>query len=305
MRTLVLSLAVIAITGCTFDEHLPQVDVRGTVVLPREAAVFTVTDAKTGDTEEVEDVRAIGPVILGVFPSISADDFGYPHPEMGPIIVEGTPGNTYPYGGGTVGRYDFACFSDLSCRIVTGRFKDFDDILNWYSDTLGDPVVDEFGQVVDSDEYFRAYCYELFEMTTDRELSFLSEYLDTDGNIVSDLDFQQNADGDYEAEFDLWQVTYEKDMKIWGWMDSPSENFTFSTCDLDRGQENNEYSNDYYYGANFTDLINFPSKYIYDGDWTVQDPYVFTELDADDYRAAALEPSEVSVRMDYLVGAED
>lgn len=302
MRIFIVTTAALSLAGCTFDEHLPQVDVTGTVILPQEAAIYTVTDPKTGETSEVEDVRAIGPVFLGAFPSINTNDFGYPHPEMGPIIVEGTPGNTYPYGGGTVGRYDFACFSDLSCRIVTGRFTSFEDILDWYNVTLDDPVVDEFGQVVDSAEYFRAYCYELFDFTTDRELTFLSEYLDADGNLVNSMDFEKNADGDYEAQFDLWQLTYKENMQLWGWMDTPSEKFTFSTCDIDRGQQNNEYSNEYYYGANFTDLLNYPSKYIYEGDWAVQDPYIFTEPDADAFRDAA---PDVTVRMDHLVGGEN
>ena len=40
------------------------------------------------------------------------------------------PGNAYPYGGGSVGRYDFACFSSVACKVVTGRFTDYDDILD-------------------------------------------------------------------------------------------------------------------------------------------------------------------------------
>jgi hypothetical protein len=301
MRTLGLSIAALLATGCTFDEHLPQVDVTGTLILPKEAATYTVLNAQTGEETVVEDIRAIGPVYMGVFPNIEYSLYDYPHPEMGPVIVDGTPGNTYPYGGGTVGRFDFACFSDLACRISTGRFSSFEDILDWYNDVLSDPVKDEFGAVVDSPDFFRSYCYELFQYTADYELTFLSEFVNANGEETNTLDFAVNANGDYEAEFDLWQVTYKPDMKIWGWMDTPSEKFSFSTCDPDQGQYNSKYTNDFYYGTNFNDLLNFPSKYIFENDWVIQDPYAFTATDADAFR---LENPEVVVRMDFKNGSD-
>ena len=260
-----------------------------------------MVDAKTGEETVVEDARAIGPVYLGVFPNIREDLYDYPHPEMGPVIVDGTPGNTYPYGGGTVGRFDFACFSDLACRITTGRYKSFEDILDWYNTILGDPVVDEFGAIVDSSDFFRSYCYELFQYTADYELTFLSEFVNADGIDSNTLDFTVNGDGDYEAQFDLWQVRYKPDMKIWGWMDAPSEKFTFSTCDPDRGQQNTKYTNDFEYGTNYTDLLNYPSKYIFENDWVVQTPYVFTSEDADGFR---LDDPEVVIRMDFRNGVD-
>lgn len=301
MRTAGISIIVLAATGCTFDEQLPQVDVQGTLILPREAATYTVVNPQNGEETEVTDARAIGPVYLGVFPNIRYDLYDYPHPEMGPVIIDGTPGNTYPYGGGTVGRFDFACFSDLACRISTGRFKSFEDILDWYNGVLGDPVVDEFGAVVDSPDFFRSYCYELFQYTADYELTFISEFVNADGLEQNTLDFTENADGDFEAVFDLWQVTYKPDMKIWGWMDAPSEKFTFSTCDPDQGQQNNKYTNEYYYGTNYSDLLNYPSKYIFENDWVIQDPYTFTSTDADGFR---LDNPEVTVRMDFQNGVD-
>jgi len=301
MRILGITALALAVTGCTFDEHLPQVDVEGTIVLPKEAATYTVVDARTGEETIVEDARAIGPVYLGVFPNVRDDLYDYPHPEMGPVIVDGTPGNTYPYGGGTIGRFDFACFSDLACRITTGRYESFEDILDWYNTVLGDPVVDEFGAVVDSPDFFRSYCYELFQYTADYELTFLSQFVNANGLEMNTMDFEVNADGDYEAKFDLWQVSYKPDMKIWGWMDAPSEKFTFSTCDPDRGQQNTKYTNDFEYGTNYTDLLNYPSKYIFENDWVVQSPYTFTSADADSFR---LEDPEVRVRVDFHNGVD-
>ena len=109
------------------------------------------------------------------------------------------------------------------------------------------------------------------------------------------------ADGDFEAVFDLWQVTYKKDMKIWGWMDAPSEKFTFSTCDPDQGQQNNKYTNEYYYGTNYSDLLNYPSKYIFENDWVIQDPYTFDSADAEGFR---LDNPVVEVTMDFQNGVE-
>ena len=55
---LLLSLAL----GCAFDEELPQADITGTVVIPREAATRRILDEETGEITEVTDSRFIGPV---------------------------------------------------------------------------------------------------------------------------------------------------------------------------------------------------------------------------------------------------
>ena len=241
------------------------------------------------------DARFIGPIYLGAYASITEDDFPFPHPEIGPVIGGDQDGNTYPYGGGTVGRFDFACFEDLACRITTGRFNDFEDVIDFFQNTLDDPIVDEYGNIVDSPDYFRSYCYELLNYTADYELAFISEAdRDHDGTVAKTevtLDFEENADGDFEAAFDMWQVTYYPQTKIWGWMDAPSEKYTFSTCDPDRGQRNTRYSNDYYYGSNYTDLLNYPSKYIFENDYVAgaddeSSPSLGDFKDADAFRAA-------------------
>ena len=82
-----LGLIVALLVGCgEFDEHLPQVDIQGTLVLPRAAATRTVVNPTTGEPEEMTDARFIGPIYMGAFASVNEDDFPYPHPEIGPVI---------------------------------------------------------------------------------------------------------------------------------------------------------------------------------------------------------------------------
>ncbi|MCB9795513.1 MAG: hypothetical protein H6741_22635 [Alphaproteobacteria bacterium] len=295
--TTMLPLLLLSV-GCSLDEHLPQVDVSGTVVVPRAAATRMITDANGNEVEHV-DPRYIGPIYLGAYPEIRDDLFDYPHPEMGPVVSEGIPGDTYPYGGGSVGRFDFACFESTVCKVVTGRYADYDDLLEFFRDYVGQPITDEFGAEVVSTEYYRSYCYDLFEYTADYEMDFISGYAeDEDGNLTALTSFTENADGDFEASFDMWQVTYYQGMKLWGWMDSPNERFTFSTCNPDDGQQNNQYTNDFTYGSEFTNLLNFPSLYIHEGDYVISEPYEATAEDADAFRDE--DPSPV-LRFDFLL----
>jgi len=285
-------LALLLAGGCTFNEHLPQVDIHGTVVIPREAATRQVLNAATGQLEEVVDSRAIGPVFLGAYASIDEPGLNYdfPHPEIGPIFKEGETGNAYPYGGGTVGRFDYACYQALVCKVVTGRFTTYDDILDYFETVVQEPVVDDRGTAVDSEAAFQAYCFELFNYTDDDELGFLTQDED-------DLDFVENSAGDFEAEYDLWAVDYYQGMQIWGWLDTPDEAYNFSTCDVDRGENNQEYSNDYRYGANVPDVLNFPGENISEGDYIISAPITLDFEDADAFRDAGEEPT---VTIDYL-----
>ena len=276
-----MTLTLLAL-GCTFNEHLPEVDVHGTVKIPVAAATVEI------DGELVEDPRLIGPVYLGAFPSIRDDLFEYPHPEMGPVLSEDIPGNTYPYGGGTVGRFDFGCFESIACEVVTGRFENYTDVLDFYREVGKVPVTDEQGAQVESADYYRQYCYELFEVTADYEISWVSG---------EDLDFEKSADGEYyEADFNLWRINYIQNMELWGWVDSPgwdpTEGLVYATCNKDDGQANREYSNDYYYGNGYNNLLNFPGTYIGGGDFvsSMESVHVFTAEDAEAFRASEEEP---------------
>jgi len=285
-------LAVLLLGGCTFDEHLPEVDIHGTVVVPRAAATRIVTNPQTGEDEEIVDKRAIGPIFMGAYASIDEAGLNYdfPHPEIGPIFLEGETGNAYPYGGGTVGRFDFACYQALICKVVTGRFTTYSDLLDYFENVAQQPVIDDGGSIVDSDAAFQARCFELLNYTDDDELGFLTQDEDK-------LDFIENTDGDFEADFDLWAVTYYQNMQIWGWHDTPDENYNFATCTENRGEQNNEYSNDFQYGANIPDVLNFPGENISEGDYIVSSPISFSQEDADAFRDANEEPTIV---LDYL-----
>ncbi len=290
-----LSALLLNVLGCAYDEHLPQVDVHGTVVIPRAAATRDITDARTGEVSTITDARWIGPVFMGAYSGVDSQNYGYPHPEIGPVIGS-TDGNTYPYGGGSLGRFDFACFEALVCEVNTGRFYDFEHMIEWFNDIIDEPITDEFGAVVDNPDYFRSYCYELLNFTDDFELSFISCPDGREG--CNGLHFEENADGDFEAEFDLWQVNYQAGMQIWGWMDSPGSDYNFTTCNPELGQQNTEYANDSTFGTNYNDLLNFPQKYIGTGDYLVQAPYTTEAADADAWRESG---ERAALTLDYLL----
>src|SRR5262245_13498678 len=122
MKHTIPALLLVTLSACTWQEDFTHFDLKGTVRLQKDAAKFVYVDDKCV-AEEVDDPRAIGPVYLGAFPSIREGDFPYSHPEMGPIITEARPGDTYPYGGGSVGRMAWGCYQSTVCRMVSGRFS--------------------------------------------------------------------------------------------------------------------------------------------------------------------------------------
>ncbi len=254
---MVTSLALL-VFGCTFQEDLPEQDIRGTLIIPRAAATRTIA---TG--EEVIDPRLIGPVYLGAFSGMDNVSFGYPHPSMGPIVTSDTPGDTFPYGGTTVGRFDFACYEALTCKVVTGRFTDYADILDYFGVSLGSPVRDENGEAVVNPSTFQQACYDYFYATSDAEMSF-----------IGTPDFEENADGDFEASFLMAHTLLVDGMAIWGWMDAPeivagntNQSGSYSTCDSNGGREYTAYNQNFYEGRVYYDALNAPSTYIYSGDW--------------------------------------
>lgn len=269
MRALPLLLAALA--GCTYDEGLTIVDMTGTVVLPEEAATRVITHAD-GSSETVIDPRLIGPVYLGLFAGVQDGLQVYPHPSMGPMFQPGTPGDTYPYGGTTVGDLPFPCFESLVCKVTSGRYLDFDSLVDWFGETLETPIVDAFGDEVNTGDYVRQTCYELMHYTSDEEVRLTAtEDRNEDGLIdLTDLDFVQGSDGKFYAEFTLWQQEYVDDFSLWGWMDAPSEvSNMFSSCDPSQGYTESTYSSNFQGGMQYPDLLNTPSLYISTGDWVV------------------------------------
>lgn len=297
-----LSLVVLAagFAGCGWEEGLIINNMHGRVFVPAAAITRDIVDTETGEVVTVgPDIRLLGPVYLGLFPSVEAENVveRYPHPEVGPQYIDNVPGNTYPYGGTTVGDLRYPCLDFLTCKLTSGRFVDYDDIVDWFS-FVGQPVVDPGGAIVEDGSYIQQTCFDLLAVTSDAEVR-LTAYEDRneDGKLNElDLDFQDNGDGYYVADFTLWQQEFfwdqEEEAKtgctpgrdctgfsLWGWMDAPSATtYQYTTCDPASGFINNWYNSFFYGGAAYSDTLNFPATYIADGDWTATEGYVWKDV---------------------------
>lgn len=266
-RIIILSAAL---SGCAYQEDLPEVDLLGTVRIPAAATQFEYGE-DVDNLTIIDDARAIGPVYIGVFPSVQEGLYDFPHPEIGPILNTSAEGDTYPYGGTTVGRFDWACYQELACKISTGRFTSYDEILEYFENVLGDPVSDSEGFEVGSGVEFQEHCYELLFATADYEMFFIAE----------EPDFTLEGDYLVAKDVEIPQVTYTKNMAIWGWVDMPSRTYEYSTCDVGNGELFTYYNEEYDKGTNYIDVLNYPGNYIDPGDWVVQDPVLVTDPDAD------------------------
>jgi hypothetical protein len=275
-------LLATAAVGCKWDEELPIEDLRGTVVVPAEAATRTVLDPDSGELVQITDVRNIGPVYLGYYASIVEGLESYPHPERGPAFEQDRPGDTYPYGGTMVGDIRFACLEFLTCKVTTGRYVDYDHLVDWFNNVIGTPITDASGVEVTNGDYVRQVCYDALHHTSDEEVGLTATDRNDDGTVDAlDLDFVENSDGDFEAEFVAWQQDFYDGFSIWGWLDTPSEqSFQLSTCTFSDGYTRNEY-NEYFYGGRAErDLLNYPSIYIASGDW-VTPGHTYASIDDD------------------------
>lgn len=264
--------------GCTYNEDLPEVDLQGKVRIPKEATLITLVDSEGQETTLTEpDVRAIGPVYLGVFPSVVEGLYDYPHPEMGPVLQEGTPGDTYPYGGTSVGRFAWGCYQGLVCKIVTGRYENYDQIIEWFDTVVNDPIRNPDGEPVRNGAEYRERCFDANYYTSDDEVDF-----------VGPLDFQEDGDY-YVANVTILHVHFHEGAVVWGWVDMPSATFDFASCDPTGGETYTRYSESYAEGASQTDLLNHPGLYIDPGDWVSSDPPVLGTRDEVDDSATDFE----------------
>jgi hypothetical protein len=294
-RNILALMAVPAfmVGGCQFDEGLDIQTMTGKVVVPRAAATRTFTDAE-GNDQEVTDVKLIGPVYLGLFSGVENGIERYPHPLVGPAYQAGLIGDTYPYGGTTVGDFHFACVEFLSCKVVSGRYQNFDELVSWFNDTVGETITDGVGLPVDTGEFLRQRCYEILQVTTDDEVR-LTNTRDKNGDgavDAQDLDFVENADGDFEASFSMINQEFVEGLNLWGWMDAPSgTSYKFSTCDPTQGYQYREYNETFTAGRAWRDLLNRPSDAITEGDWVSGTPHIYSTID-----------DEVVINLDYLVG---
>ena len=265
--------ALLVSSACTYTEpgnH--HVDLHGTVRIPVAAATMTLVD-DDGTEREVTDPRLFGPVYVGAYASVVTDLFDFPHPEVGPVLSSGTPGDAYPYGGNTLGRFEWGCYQQLVCQTITGRYSSYDDVIDFFDTVVNRPITDEFGDPVTGASQYQEQCYEYRYFTSDEEVEFID-----DGH----LDFKLSADGEfYEAEVTVPHTLFIEGLTVWGWVDMPSREFKFSTCDETGGELLYYYSEQYEVGASYTDLLNFPGTYIDQGDWVGEDPPVLTTAEDD------------------------
>ncbi|HHO51663.1 MAG TPA: hypothetical protein ENK18_12515 [Deltaproteobacteria bacterium] len=293
-----LALAGACLSGCAYDEGLIIENLKGTIKIPIEAATRTIIDEE-GNATELTDPRLIGPVYLGLYPSVAEANVleRYPHPELGPQYQTDVPGDAYPYGGISVGDIRFACLEFLTCKVVSGRYADWNSLVEWFQ-LIQQPILDNQGVEISDGEYLRQTCYDLLNVTSDAETR-ITAYEDRNGDGETnelDLDFVLDDAGEYYVgDFTLWQQEFFwdqdqenctpgldcKGFTLWGWMDAPSSlSFKYSTCEDGLGQNIEVYDADFIGGRPQADLLNFPSIYIDDGDWVVGNPYQWDNIDA-------------------------
>jgi len=290
----ILGAALLLAPGCAFEEGLIIENLRGTVSIPIEAASRTIQD-EDGNLIEIEaDPRLLGPVYLGLYSKIEEANVveDYPHPEFGPQFQPGVSGDAFPYGGTTVGDLRFACLPDLSCKLTSGRFQDWDSIVDWFR-RLNVPLTDLEGAEIPNGEYLRQVCYDFLNVTSDEEVR-VTAYEDRDGDGELDLDFRREGDF-FVADFEMLQqeLFYDRDQEdctpgrdcrgfsLWGWMDAPAaSDFSFTTCDPQ--PELNlvivEYNTEFEPGAAYPETLNFPSRYITTGDYVSSREFVWSDI---------------------------
>ena len=105
----------------------------------------------------------------------------------------------------------------------------------------------------------------MLEVTSDFEV----------GIVADETDFVEDGDY-YVANANVLNVDYHEGMQVWGWMDMPSSKFSFATCSDADGAYFYEYNEQYYWGTNQANVLNFPSQYIDAGDWVASDTPTIT-----------------------------
>lgn len=276
MRThtsLLLLMAGLSV-ACTYQEDaLSHVDLTGTVRIPKHATQLTLVDDDFNE-RQIDDPRSIGPVYLGVFSGVEQSNYGYTHPEIGPVVNDEINGNTYPYGGTTVGRFAWGCYRELRCKLVSGRFVDYADVLTYFSDVLDDPILNEELSAVGPEEY-KERCYEVLDVTSDAELDFITAGKESPDNKP---DFEDKGDY-YEAEVTIPHTLFSKGVAVWGWVDMPSTKYKFATCEEEDGDYIYYYDEEYYLGTNTSFALNYPDDWIDDGDWLSENAAIIDDPD--------------------------
>ncbi len=291
-------LSLVFLGGCAYEEGLIIENMRGTVHIPGAAATRTIINLDGSETLIEHDIRLLGPVYLGLYPSVLPENVAerYPYPEVGPQFKDGVPGDTYPYGGTTIGDLRFACFEFLSCKVTSGRYTDYQDLVDWFA-LIGTPLKDAADIEVTDGEFVRQTCYDLLNATQDDEVRITAyEDRNEDGTIdAKDLDFvYDEAADEFVGDFTLWQQEMFWDQNqdnctpgqdctgfsLWGFMDAPSvESYVYSTCQTAEGVQMQVYNQDFNGGRSFPNVLNFPSNYITTGDYVSSEAFVWSNIE--------------------------
>jgi DNA-binding response OmpR family regulator len=151
----------------------------------------------------------------------------------------------------------------------------------------GEPVA------ITTGEFIRQTCFETLRVTSDEEIR-LTAYVDKneDGNLDKlDLEFVENADGNLEAEFTVFQQEFVPGFKLWAFMDAPAQvDGRFSSCDPTQGTNGGQYVDEFQGGRPFRFLLNRPDFYITEGDWVTSEPHEYNSVD-----------DEVTITLDWKV----
>jgi hypothetical protein len=292
-----MGLIGLSFGGCAYEENLNEKDLTGLVRIPLEALEslqlidsdgtpimdggFTLDENGDPILEITDQMGLLGPVYLGAFASVEGGHYAYPHPEMGPILDADRPGDTYPYGGTSVGRFDYACYEQLRCKVVTGRYTDYRDIIDFFADVVQEPIIDPDGAEVTSPDAYQEHCFGTEHVTSNDELSFIDDKPKENVLPYFKPYFRLNDEGThYVADVTIPHTIVVDEMELWGWVDMPSARYNFSTCDESEGGYHYRYTEQFYKGSSYPDLLNYPGLYIDEGDW-VADPFV-VDINTDD-----------------------
>ena len=252
---LAATAALLMLTGC-FQEDLPEQNLDGSIVIPASM---------------VSSPGEIGPVYIGIYEAFDPHQLGYPYPATAPRVGDNPIGDALPYGGTSVGDFAYGCYLLLRCQVVSGRFSSLDDLLEQH------PLDNADGDPVTAEELFDQCTY-YYGWNNITEFAFIGD---------EQLDFSENEDGDWEAEFRAWHARVPEGALLWAFADNDN-----TSCSVDRGQINRKRPEDGIFfreGAHFQDILNFPDKYITSGDFIVEDPTVLGADRLDGYE----------VRLDY------
>jgi hypothetical protein len=252
LRALLASAFVFSV-GC-FDEELPEEDLSGVVVI---------------SSDDVQDPRDIGIVYLGLYEGYNAEQLGYPYPATGPRVGDNPIGDALPYGGSSVGAYTYACYQTLRCDILTGRYSSIAALLETNT------VEDSDGNAVDEEDLYDQ-CQWYFGWNSIDEFSFIGE---------AQLDFHENDDGDWEADFEIVHSRLPSGARIFAFVDND-----FTSCTEDDGSINRRRGEDGLFfreGTNFPDVLNFLDKYITAGDLLSSEPATVVDGEREGYRVVA------------------